>query len=154
MLRQSARQDKGLARQLGSALLLYATKLQTGISQALYQLAISWLLEKFNNGLRDARSDFIHFLQLFSAGLHEGLHGAEMLGQELGGALAHKADTETQNHTLQRQLLGSFNFIEYVFPRLFAHTLHSPQLAFADLINVGNVFHQSAISKLVDRVIT
>ena len=66
-------------------------------------------------------------------------------------AFANKADAQAIDHPLQSQLLGIFNFLQYIFRRLVAHALEAEQLAFRQLVNVGNIFHHALVCELRDQ---
>ena len=71
-----------------------------------------------------------------------------MFGQELCCTFSDKADAQAIYDSLQRQLLGIFNFSQNILCRLGAHAIETQQLILCHLVNISNVFHHAFLGEL------
>ena len=73
-----------------------------------------------------------------------------MFGEELAGALADKTHAQSVDQPREAVVLARRNFIEQILRRFFRHALELGHIVQFQFVQVGEVFHQALVHKLVD----
>jgi hypothetical protein len=115
----------------------------------LHRLLIGRLIEEEAHRLGDPGSDPVNLGDFLDGGGRHPSDGAEVLGQEAGGALADEADPEGVKDTGQPPGPRPGDRIHQVRRRFLGEPFQLGQLGDGEAVEVGEVAHQPALDELL-----
>ncbi len=101
------------------------------------EIAIAGLGEELDDGLGDARADLVDGFEFVGGRGHEGVDGAEVLREELGGALADEAYAEAKQNAVERSGFGALDLVEECPGGLFADAIEAEEVFFLEVVEIG-----------------
>ena len=152
---EHAADDDALARQFvrrALHLLFREAHLQSVAAQTLHDIHILRVMEIGDDAPGHHLADAFHLHQVFQRGIHQRIDVLEMTRQQLAGSLAHKADAEGKDHTLERHLTGGVDALDDILCRQPAVLVAARNLGNGEVVEVGHVVDKSAAPVFVHRL--
>ena len=125
-------------------------ELQAGLAQPPDDPQVLRVGEVFADGVGDLLAHLVGLDQLLARGRHHGVERAEVLGQVFGRRLAHEADAQSEQHAAEGHLGRAADRADDVVGRLLAQTRQGGQLLGPQVVQVGDVVHESVVVEQLD----
>src|SRR5580704_7596513 len=109
---ERAGEDEGEAGEGGADDALFGGEFEAEGFEVVDELLVLLVGEELDDGVGDARTDFVDCHELIGGGGAELVDGAEVLGEELRGALADEADAEAEEDAGEAAVFAVPDLIE------------------------------------------
>lgn len=111
---------------------------------------VAFLREPAADALGDLGADLFGLHQLGFVGLVEGVEGAEVFGEKLGGTFAHKGDAEAVDDAGEGEGFRAGDAGEDAFGGLDAHAFEPGELFEGEVVEVGDGVDEAGVDKFFD----